>query len=453
MNKLHSIDFTTGSVSRKLTLFALPILASNVLQHLYNAADRAVVGQFAGRTALAAVGSTGSATTMLLNIFIGLAVGANIVNSNLLGARKTDALRRSMHTSLVLAFICGIALMGIGIFICEPLLRLMSCPDSVIDLAVLYMRIYFCGVPASLIYNFGDGILRTFGDSKRPMRILAVSGIINVALNLVFVIVFHMSVAGVAVATIISQYVSAIRVLMILFNSKGEYRLSVKEMLLHKKELTTIVRVGLPCGLNGAVFSISNVVIQSTVNTFGDTLIAGNVAAEGITTFLYQVVAATYSATVSFAGQCYGAGKIKRINRLLGTAILLGSIILSILCSIMTIFPRPLLSIFNSDPLVIEAGIPKMLILGWGYVLYCISEALLACLRGMRKTAIPTALNVFCICVVRVLWVWSIFSLYPTTTVLYLCYPVSYALSTSSLGVYYICVYKKFLKRAQPQSI
>ena len=449
MNKRHSMDFTTGSVSRKLILFALPILASNILQHLYNAADRAVVGQFAGKTALAAVGSTGSATTMLLNIFIGLAVGANIVNSNLLGAKKTTELRRSMHTSILLAVICGVFVMGLGVLICEPLLRLMSCPDNVIDLATLYMRIYFCGVPASLIYNFGAGILRTHGDSKRPMRILAVSGIINVTLNLVFVIVFHMSVSGVALATIISQYVSAIRVMLILFDKKGEYQLSVKELQLHKKEVFAVIRVGLPCGLNGIVYSLSNVVIQSTVNTFGDTLIAGNVAADGITAFIYQVIAASYSASVSFAGQCYGAGKIKRINHLFGTAVLLCSSVLVALCTVITIFPRPLLSIFNSDPSVIEMGIPKLLIVGWGYVLYGISEIVLACLRGMRKTAVPTAMNVFCVCVIRVLWVLFIFPLNSTTTLLYLCYPVSYILSTSALGIYYIITYKKFSGKEQ----
>lgn len=443
MNKRHSMDFTTGSVPKNLILFTLPILASNILQHLYNAADRAVVGQFAGKVALAAVGSTGSATTLLLNVFIGLATGANIVNANLLGAKKTDGLRKSMHTSLVLAVICGVALMGVGFIASGPLLRLMSCPDNVIDLASLYMRIYFCGVPATLIYNFGAGILRTHGDSKRPMGILAVSGIINVVLNLIFVIVFHMSVAGVALATIISQYASAIRVLLILFDSKGEYQLSFKELKVHKEELLSIIRVGLPCGLNGAVFSISNVVVQSTVNTFGDTQIAGNVAAEGITAFIYQVIAAVYSASVSFAGQCYGAGKIKRINRLLGTGTLLCTSLLVVLCVIATIFPRQLLSIFNSDPLVIESGVSKMLMVAWGYILYCPSETVLACLRGMRKTAIPTVMNIMCICVARVLWVLFVFPICPTIIMLYLCYPVSYLLSITALGIYYIQTYRK----------
>ena len=446
MNKRHSMDFTTGSVSKKLVLFALPILASNILQQLYNAADRAVVGQFAGKTALAAVGSTGSATTMLLNIFIGLAVGANIVSSNLLGARKTEELRRNMHTSILLALFCGVMLMGIGVFVCEPLLRLMSCPDTVIDQATLYMRIYFCGVPASLMYNFGSGILRTHGDSKRPMRILALSGIVNVVLNLILVIVFHMSVAGVALATIASQYVTAVWVLLILFDPKGEYQLSVKELKLHKKELISIIRVGLPCGLNGIVYSFSNVVIQSTVNSFGDTLIAGNVAADGITGFIYQVIAATYSASVSFAGQCYGAGKIKRINRLMGTAMLLSSSVLAVLCGIMTACPRLLLSIYNSDPTVIELGIPKMLIVGWAYILYGLSDIILACLRGMRKTAIPTVFNIMCVCGVRMFWVLFVFPLSPTTTVLYLCYPVSYTFSVAALGIYYIFVYRKKVK-------
>ena len=258
-----------------------------------------------------------------------------------------------------------------------------------------------------------------------------------------------MSVAGVALATIISQYVSAIRVVCILFSPKGEYKLTFKELKLHVHEVFTIVRVGLPCGLNGIVFSVSNVVIQSTVNTFGDSLIAGNVAADGITAFIYQVIAASYSASVSFAGQCYGAGKIKRINELIGKAILITSAIMVSLCSIVTLFPRQLLSIFNTDPEVIELGIPKLLIVGWGYVLYGVSETMLACLRGMRKTAVPTALNVFCICIVRVLWVWFVFPIYPVTTVLYLCYPVTYVLSVTALGIYYIKVYKTLSRQKE----
>lgn len=284
------------------------------------------------------------------------------------------------------------------------------------------------------------------------MNILAISGIINVGLNLVFVIVFNMSVAGVALATIISQYVSSIRVLLILFDPLGEYQLSFKELRVHKKELFAVIRVGLPCGLNGAVFSISNVVVQSTVNTFGDTQIAGNVAAEGITALIYQVIAATYSASVSFAGQCYGAGKIKRINRLLGTSTLLCTSVLVVLCVITTIFPRQFLSIFNSDPLVIEAGISKMLVVAWGYILYCPSETVLACLRGIRKTAIPTIMNILCVCVVRLLWVSFVFPICPTIIMLYLCYPVSYLLSISALGIYYIRSYSR-LNRKERQII
>lgn len=444
MKSQHTMDLTNGSVTRKLIVFVLPLVASNLLQHLYNAADKAVVGQFAGKIALAAVGSTGSATTMLLNLLFGLSVGANIINANLLGAKKHKELRRSMHTSILLSVVCGVFLCVVGLLAAHPLLQLMSCPSNVIDQASLYMRIYFCGVPASMLYNFGAGILRTYGDTRRPMIILAVSGIVNVLLNLIFVIVFKMTVDGVALATIISQYISAVWVLTILFDPKGEYHLSKSELKLHKEEVIAIVKVGIPCGINGLVFSVSNVTVQSTVNGFGDTVIAGNVAADSVSGLIYQVLAAFYTACVSFAGQCYGAEKYDRIDRLLLRS---GGICVALVAAASTaatVFPGFLLGVFNSDAEVIAAGTPKLLIMCWSYVLYAVSESLLGCLRGMRKTAIPTTINIIGICATRVLWIWFVLPADSMNVfLLYACYPVSYVISVSAMGSYYIYCRRK----------
>jgi len=445
----HTMDLTTGPVAGKLFRFAFPILVSNILQHLYNAADKAVVGQFAGKIALAAVGSTGSATTLLLNMLYGLSVGASIINSNLLGGRNYSSLRRSMHTTISLAGVCGVLFCALGLIVCKPLLQLMSCPETVIEDATLYMRIIFCGVPASIVYNFGAGILRTHGDTRRPMLILAVTGIVNVCLNLVFVIVFHMTVEGVALATIIAQYLSAAAVLYILFKPNGEFKLSIKELSLPRKEAVAILRVGIPCGINSMMFSISNVTVQSSVNSFGDTILAGNVAADGYTGLLYQVLAAFYSACVTFSGQCYGAHRHDRIDKLLLNSCALGAGTIVVASVISTLFPDALLSLFNKDPEVIRAGTPKLLITSWAYTIYAVSEALMGCLRGMRKSTVPTSINIFCICIVRVLWVMFIFPLNSQSVyLLYSCYPVSYFLAVSSLGIYYLYVRRQQRREA-----
>lgn len=448
MKSRNTMDLTTGSVTRKLIAFMLPLLASNLLQYFYNAADKAVVGQFAGRIALAAVGSTNSATTMMLNLLVGLSAGASIINANLLGARKQDELRRSMHTSIVVSGICGLFIGVFGIVACKPLLRLMSCPDSVIDSAALYMRIYFCGVPASMLYNFGAGILRTHGDTKRPMFILAISGLVNVVLNLLFVIVFKMDVDGVAYATIISQYISSAWVLYILFAPKGDYRLRIKELKLHKQEAAAIVKVGLPCGVNGLVFSVSNVIVQSTINGFGDVVIAGSVASDSVTGFLYQILAAFYTSCVTYAGQCYGAKKMKRINKLFLSAAGISSSIMVILAIVASFTPKTLLGIFNSEPDVVAAGAQKMMIMCWSYVLYAVSEVLLGCLRGMRKGTIPTTINIAGICMTRVLWILFVFPMNSANILfLYLCYPLSYVISVSAMVIYYTYCYRRETKQ------
>ncbi len=444
----HSMDLTQGSVLKKLLLFALPVLATNLLQQLYSAADVIVVGKFAGSTALAAVGSTGAVTTLLLNVFLGLAIGANVVCANLYGARQKEALSRCMHTSVLLALIGGLALAVLGIAFARPLLKLMNSPDNVIDQAAKYMRIYFCGAPASLLYNFGAGILRAHGDTKRPMVILSLSGIVNVALNLVLVVCLHWDVAGVAVATVVSQVLSAAGILWILFDPKDEFKLQLRKIRFYAKPLRMIVGTGIPCGLNGVVFSLSNVILQSTVNTFGDVIIAGAAAASNITNFVFQFLSAFYTASVSFAGQNFGAKQYKRIDQLLVKGIISCATLVFLSAVLLSIFPKPVLQLYADDPNVVSAAIPLTLILCWAYILYVIPEVTVGCLRGIGKSSVSTFLNIFCICAPRIVWIYVIFPLNPTMQMLYLCYPMSYVICAAAQLGYYLRCRKRLLKPA-----
>ena len=442
MAKVGAMDLTRGSVTKRLILFALPILLTNVLQHLYTVADRVVVGQFAenGKLALAAVGSTSAATTLFLNVFNGLAVGANVICANKRGARDQKGLELCSHSSMLLSICIGILVAALGLAVCKPLLLLMGTPEDILDLSALYMRLYFLGIPAASVYSFGANILRANGDTKRPMMILGLSGLVNVVLNMVLVIGLHMSVAGVAVATIVAQYISAVWVVCILFSRKGEYKLSFRKLKFHAESLGSVVRVGVPSGLNGMVFTVSNLILQSAVNGFGSTAIAGKTAALDIGTLVYQGIGACYLASISFSGQCYGARQYKRIDALLlrSTGLCIGYV--SVMAAICTLFPRPLLGLFNSDPEVIEKGISILLINSWGYILYATSETALGCLRGMGRSTAPMLLNFAGICVPRIIWVLFIFPLNHDITFLYLCYPISWSISTAlQLSYYFIC--------------
>lgn len=445
MNSRRTVDMTSGSITKKLLVFVFPLIITNILQHLYSAADSAVVGRFAGKAALAAVGATTSATGLLTNLLIGIGVGGSIVNSNLLGAKQFKDLRKSMHTGIAMSAVCGVGLMLFGIAVCRPLLQLMQCPDNIIDQATLYMRIIFLGTPGSILYNFSAGIMRTHGDSKRPMFFISVCGLVNLLLNLLFVIVFKMSVAGVALATVISNYLSAACALYILFNPKDEFKLTMGELKIHKVQCNNILKVGIPCAINSMVFSLSNVTVSASVNTFGDTVIAGSTAATQISAFLSQIISAFYTACITFVGQCYGAGKYKRVNRVLWTGSGYCALIVALLSLVITVAPGFFIGLFNEDPEVIYAGSRKLILICWSFVMYSVSDVLLGCLRGIKKSAIPTALNIFSVCVVRILWVVFICPIRPESYMLiYWCYPVSYICSTISLFTYYYFCKKRF---------
>lgn len=428
----HTLDMTKGNVMKKLFAFAIPILLSSVLQHLYTIADRVVVGNFAadGTVALAAVGATNSATNLLLNLFVGISLGANVVCSTLRGANAQDKLRKCMHSAVVLSAIFGVVLMIIGLALAEPILTAMDTPADVLPMAVTYMSIYFMGMPGSLVYNFGAAILRAHGDSRRSMYILGVTGLVNVALNMILVIGFHLDVAGVAIATITAQYLSAAAVMWILFSKKQEYKLSVKQLRLHKEQVMKMIAIGVPCGINGILQCLSNVILQSSVNSFGKYVIAGNTAATDINNFAYLVNGAFSSACVSFAGQCCGARQYKRLDKLVVSSAIGNSAIVVLIATIVTLFPRQLLGIFNPDPQVVDAGMFKVLVLSWTCIFFGISDTMVGCVRGMGKSLSPTILNILCLCGVRLVWVLFVFPYCPhDPRYLYLCFPVSWVIA------------------------
>ena len=310
-------------------------------------------------------------------------------------------------------------------------------PENVIDLAALYMRIYFCGVPASLVYNFGAGILRAYGDTKRPMYILSATGVVNVVLNLVLVVFFDMNVAGVAIATIVSQVLSAIVVVTILFNPRGEYKLRLKLLRFHGPQLKKLVSIGIPCGFNGIVFSISNVILQSTVNTFGDIVVASASAANSVNSFVYVFLASFYTACVSFSGQNFGARKYRRIDMLMVRSIVACFSLIVASATLVTIFSDFLLGLYTNDLAVVEAGRPILQMICWSYALYTVPEVCTGCLRGMGESTAPTLLNVFCICGLRFVWIFLIFPMNPVVPMLYFCYPISYTLCGIAQYIYY----------------
>lgn len=453
MAKTKTMDLTKGPVMKTLLIFMFPIWISNLMQQLYNTADMVVVGRFVGDDALAAVGATGDLTVLIINLFFGLSVGANIICANLYGARNKEALDRSMHNAMLVAFICGIVLTFAGLFLSRPMLQLMSCPDKVINQSVLYMQIYFAGAPVSMLYNFGAAILRAHGDTKRPMVILTISGLVNVTLNLVLVIVFHMGVAGVAIATVVSQAVSAVMVLRILFSSKEEYGMQLKKLRIYKSELGTLLRTGIPCGINGAIFSVANVILQSSINSLGELAMAGAAASNKISILIFTALSATYSACISFAGQCYGAKDYKRIHDLWGKSILLCLVITATEAVFLTFFSDTALSLFTTNPDAIAAARPMLIIFAWSYMLYSVPECTVGCIRGMGHSSLSTFLNIFCICVPRLIWNFFFFPMNPTLGWLYVCLPISYVICSVAQVCYYLYLRKKVMISASQAQI
>lgn len=443
MRKSYEMDMCHGPLLRQLLVFSLPVMLSGVLQLLFNAADIIVVGQYVGSTALAAVGSTGSLINLLINLLIGLSVGANVMVARYYGAHEEKLVSQTVHTAILLSLVSGIVMIFIGIALAEPLLRLMGTPDNVLDQAALYVRIYFAGMPVIMLYNFGSAILRAVGDTKRPMYFLLLAGILNVFMNLFFVIVFHMGVAGVALATVLSQCVSAGLVLLCLIRSNGSIKLHLKEMKIHKEPLLKMIRVGLPAGIQGSIFSISNVLIQSSVNSFGDIAMAGNAAASNIEGFIYTCMNAIYQAAISFTSQNYGAGQYRRIRKIMRSGVLIVTCVGLLLGGIAFLCAPVLLSIYNTDPQVIQYGMLRMEIICLTYFTCGIMDVMVGCLRGLGYSIMPMIVSLAGACGIRVLWIFTVFQWDRTLTMLYISYPVSWMITAAVHIICFLIIIRK----------
>ncbi len=437
MKKSYEMDMCNGPIFKKLLIFALPLMLSGILQLLFNAADIVVVGKFTGSHALAAVGSTGALINLFVNVFIGFSIGTNVLVAQYFGARDEKNVQETVHTSILLGIVGGFILIVAGIVFAKPMLEWMDTPDNVLEHAVLYMRIYFVGMPAMLVYNFGAAILRAIGDTKRPLYYLLSAGVINVVLNLFFVIVLDMGVAGVAAATVASQVVSAVLIVRCLMQSEGIYRLNLHELKLHRKKLVRIVQIGLPAGLQGAVFSLSNVLIQSSVNSFGSVAMAGNTAAGNIEGFVYTSMNAIYQTALSFTSQNVGGGRQDRIPKIIFQCMAIVIVIGAVMGNLAYQCGPFLLGIYSSDPEVIQFGMSRMQIICQWYFLCGIMDVAVGILRGLGYSVIPMLVSLTGACGLRVLWIFTVFAWKHSLFVLYLSYPITWIVTFT---VHLICL-------------
>lgn len=445
-NRMHTMDMIHGPLAGKLLLFAIPLMLSSMLQLLFNAADIVVVGRFAGKEALAAVGSNTALINLVTNLFIGLSVGANVVIANYLGAGKKEEICKTLHTGIVMAFMAGFFVLVVGIIFAKQFLIWMVCPQDVIRLSTIYLRIFFLGMPAMMVYNFGSAMMRAFGDTRRPLYYLFVSGILNVILNLILVIVFSMSVAGVAIATVVSQYMSAGLVIRCMMREKGEMHLSLRKLRLDRATARKIIGIGLPAGFQGTVFSLSNVVIQSSINSFGSVVIAGSAAASNVEGFVYMAMNAFHQTAITFAGQNYGARDIGRVKRVMGLCLLYVTITGLLLGQAVVFFATPLLHIYSQDMAVIVAGIVRMKYVCSLYFLCGVMDVLVGILRGMGRAVMPMIVSILGACGLRLVWIATVFVHIRKPEILYLSYPVSW---TITLSVHFICLFYLLKKEAK----
>ncbi len=428
--KKNNIDMLDGPIASSIILFAIPMLLSGLLQILFNAADTIVVGRFAGHTSMAAIGSTGSITNLLVNLFMGISIGVNVVVARSVGMKDEKGVDRAVHTAITLSFLSGVGLSIIGFILSPTLLSLMDTPSDVIDKSILYMRIIFLGQPFNLIYNFGAAILRADGDTKRPLYYLTFAGILNVILNLFFVIVLKIDVAGVAFATIISQGVSAFLVMKTLYKGSGNVKFSFSRLTIDKRKLKDILYMGVPAGLQSVLFSISNVLIQSSVNSFGSLAVAGNTAANSIDGFLYTVNNCFAQTNLSFISQNYGAGKRERILPIMKSSMIITVSASLILGTISLFFGPSILSLYSGESEVVSYAMIRVRYVLSVYFIFAFEEMTVSCIRALGYSIAPMFISVFCICGFRIMWIFTYFASHHTLESLYIAYPLSWSVAT-----------------------
>ena len=445
-----NVDMVNGPLFKNIWIYTVPVILTGILQLLFNAADLVVVGRFCGSVCVAAVGATGAIINLVVNLFIGLSVGVGVAVATALGAKDDEKVHKTIHTAMPVGLIGGVVLAALGLVITYPLLKMMDTPDDVIDLSATYMKIYFCGMPGSLLYNYGSAVLRADGDTKRPLTYLTIAGVVNVFLNLFFVLVVGYDVAGVALATIISQLVSATLVLLALTRRKDACRFEPGKMHIVKEPLVNIVRIGLPAGIQGSMFSISNVIIQSSVNSFGSVIMAGNAAAANIEGFVWQSMNSFNQAALNFTGQNCGAGRLDQVPKIRKYCLLDVCLIGEGLGIPVYLLAPKLLSIYITDsPESIKYGIIRMGFLCLIYALNGLHDVSTGILRGLGASFVPMVVTVFGICVFRVVWIFTIFRIprFHTLEMLYITYPISWIITFAMLTVCYHNVMKKKLNQ------
>lgn len=448
--KNYEMDMCNGPILSKMLFFAIPLMCSSMLQMLFNAADTVVVGRFAGDNSLAAVGSNASLIGLVTNLFLGLSIGANVLVARYYGAKREKELSETVHTAILLSIYSGIILTVIGCFGAKQILIWMQTPKEVLNLASLYLRIYFLGMTATMVYNFGSAVLRAVGDTQRPLYYLLGAGVVNVILNLIFVIELQMDVAGVALATVISQCISAFLVLRCLMHEEGGIRLIPGQLRIHRDKFAGILKIGLPAGVQGIIFSLSNVVIQSSINSFGAVTVAGNSAAANIESFVYFAMNAFHQATISFTGQNMGAGNYKRINRIVVTGEICVAVVGIILGNLVVLAGHALLGIYSSSAKVIAAGMVRLKVVSATYALCGMMDVMVGALRGIGYSIVPMLVSLVGVCGLRMMWIATVFQIpeYHSARTVYISYPITWFLTFMVQVLCFIWAKKRIVKRS-----
>ena len=435
--KSNTKTLTEGPLAKQILLVSLPLALSNLLQVLFNMSDVAVVGRFAGSTALGAVGSTSIFVTLFTGFLIGLSNGVNVLVARFYGARHPNDVHKTVHSALIVSIIAGVVLLLVGLLGSPALLRLLNTKEDLLPGAILYLRVYFLGMPALALFNFGNAIFSAIGETKKPLIYLSTAGVLNILLNLFFVIVCKLDVAGVAIATVISQCISASLVLRCMVKDTGPLHLDLKKMRLHPQAMRQILRIGLPAGFQGILFSLSNVVIQSAINSFGSTVVAGNSAASNLEGFIYTGMNAFAQAAVTFTSQNVGARRYDNLDRVMRNCLLCVTVVGLFLGCGAYFGGEVLLHFYSTDEAVVAAGLSRMQIICTAYFLCGIMDTLASCLRGRGYSVIPMIVSLVGSCLLRLVWIATIFRMFRSTGTLYISYPISWALTA---GVHLICL-------------
>ncbi len=448
-NKKYEINMTEGGLFKQILFFSVPLMATGILQLLYSAVDMIVVGKFAGAEALSAVGSSNSLVMLIVNVFIGLSVGAGVCVSRYYGARNYESINKTVHTGIAVAFIGGIFLSILAFFIVEPVLILMQTPTDVLPGAVLYLKIFFLGMPFNLVFNFGASMMRAIGDTKRPLKYLAGAGLVNVGLNLILVIVFHLSVAGVAIATIVSQVICSILVIRALSAGEGVLKFKFKELKIHKTQLVNIVKIGLPAGIQSSLFSLSNVVVQSAINSFNSTVItAGNAASASLEGFMFVTTNSVTQAAMTAAGQNMGAGKYDRVKKSAIISSLMACLVSFVMGMIFVTFAENLVSLYSDGDLdVVAVGIERLSYMCTFYFACGLMDVLVGQLKGMGHYLFPTIVSFCGVCLFRIGWISIVFEQFQMLGTIYTVYPVSWSLTAILQAVILVIALKKLPKK------